>query len=94
MKISIDIDCTPEEARHFLGLPDVKPIQEAMMAEMQKRMSSTMTMMDPEPMMKAFMSGAPAMEAFQNMMWKAATSALEGGRSATGTGNGDTGKKK
>ena len=24
MKISIDIDCTPEEARRFMGLPDVE----------------------------------------------------------------------
>ena len=23
MKITVDIDCTPEEARRFLGLPDV-----------------------------------------------------------------------
>ena len=77
MKINIDIDCTPEEARTFLGLPDFTPLQKAMVEEMQNRMKSSMSMMDPEPMMKAFMSGAPAMEAFQNMMWKAATSALD-----------------
>jgi kynurenine formamidase len=29
MKIKIDIDCTPQEARAFFGLPDVEPIQEA-----------------------------------------------------------------
>ena len=26
MKITVDVDCTPEEARAFLGLPDVKPM--------------------------------------------------------------------
>ena len=29
MKISIDIDCSPQEARAFFGLPNVEPIQEA-----------------------------------------------------------------
>ncbi|WP_420846806.1 DUF6489 family protein [Microvirga tunisiensis] len=28
MKITMDVECTPEEARAFLGLPDVKPMQE------------------------------------------------------------------
>ena len=36
MKVTIDIDCTPEEARHFLGLPDVQPMQKAILAEMEK----------------------------------------------------------
>ena len=38
MKVTIDVDCTPEEARAFLGLPAVAPLQEAMMQELQKRM--------------------------------------------------------
>jgi hypothetical protein len=29
MKVHIDIDCTPEEARTFFGLPDLQPMQEA-----------------------------------------------------------------
>ena len=35
MKITVDIDCTPEEARHFFGLPDVKPMQDALMQQIQ-----------------------------------------------------------
>jgi hypothetical protein len=27
MKISVDVDCTPEEARRFLGLPDLTPVR-------------------------------------------------------------------
>ena len=34
MKIKIDVDCTPQEARAFLGLPDVAPMQKAMMVNM------------------------------------------------------------
>ena len=32
MKITVEIDCTPDEARQFLGLPDMKPMQAALMA--------------------------------------------------------------
>ena len=30
MKITVNVDCTPDEARHFFGLPDVKPMQDAL----------------------------------------------------------------
>jgi len=41
MKITVDIDCTPEEARKFLGLPDVAPMQETLMRQVQERMEAT-----------------------------------------------------
>lgn len=28
MKVTVDVDCTPAEARAFLGLPDVTPIHD------------------------------------------------------------------
>lgn len=42
MKITINVDCSPEEARSFLGLPDVKPMQTAMMEEVENRMRANM----------------------------------------------------
>ena len=40
MKTTINIDpkCTPAEARSFLGVPDVEPIQAAVMERLQERM--------------------------------------------------------
>lgn len=38
MKITMNIDCTPEEARAFFGLPDVKPMQEKLLREMEERL--------------------------------------------------------
>jgi hypothetical protein len=58
MKIKIDIDCTPEEARRFLGLPDVAPMQEAMMKEIQDRMMANLQAMDPETLFKTWMPQA------------------------------------
>ena len=57
MKVKIDIDCTPDEARAFFGLPDLGPLQKEMMAQMQERMKSAMGAMDPEAMLKAWMPG-------------------------------------
>ncbi len=35
MKVSVDIDCTPEEARRFLGLPDLAPVHEVFVEKMK-----------------------------------------------------------
>lgn len=53
MKVSIDVECTPEEARAFFGLPDVRPRQEAMLAQMQTQMQKIAANMDPETAFKA-----------------------------------------
>ena len=55
MKITFDIDCTPEEARAFLGLPDVKPMQEDLLADIHERMSANLRAMDPGEMMKLWL---------------------------------------
>ena len=56
MKVTIDIDCTPEEARHFLGLPDVQPMQKAILAEMEKRTIAEMEKFSPENLFKTWFS--------------------------------------
>ena len=56
MKISLDIDCTPEEARQFLGLPDVTAANEALVDELTKRAGDMAATMDPEKMMEQWMS--------------------------------------
>ena len=35
MKFTVDVDCTPEEARRFLGLPDLSPVHEAYIDKMK-----------------------------------------------------------
>ncbi len=55
MKIAFDVDCTPEEARAFFGLPDIKPLQEALLKEVQERLSASIKAMDPEAMLKTWL---------------------------------------
>jgi hypothetical protein len=57
MKVKIDIDCTPEEARTFFGQPDLGPLQKEIMSQMQERMRAATASMDPEAMIKAWMPG-------------------------------------
>jgi Family of unknown function (DUF6489) len=55
MKFKVDIECTPEEARTFFGLPDVKPLQEALLPEVEERLRATLKAMDPEAMLKTWL---------------------------------------
>ena len=65
MKITAEIDCTPEEAREFLGLPDVRPLQEELMGEVRERMRASVQAMRPEEMMKMWLPAS--MKGFEQM---------------------------
>ena len=68
MKVTMNIDCTPEEARAFFGLPDVQPMQEHLMREMQERLSANLKAMDPDTMIKAWLPAAvKGFEQWQDM---------------------------
>lgn len=38
MKVNVELDCTPEEARRFLGLPDVTPANDVYVEALTKAM--------------------------------------------------------
>jgi hypothetical protein len=77
MKITVDIDCTPEEARHFFGLPDVKPMQDALMQQIQDRMSANLQAMEPEAMLKTWLPASlQGFEQMQKIFWNQMTSAM------------------
>ncbi len=81
MKMTIEIDCTPIEARTFLGLPDVSVLNDHLVAEMKARMDANMAMIQPEELMKNWMAfGGQATEQFQRLMTAAATGAMGGAK--------------
>ena len=55
MKVTFDVECTPDEARRFLGLPDVAPMQEALMKELENQMRENMRSLDPDTMLKTWL---------------------------------------
>lgn len=76
MKIKFDIDCTPEEARAFLGLPDVQSMQDALMRDVENRMRAHLDAMDPETMMKTWLpAGMQGFDQLQKMFWSGMTGA-------------------
>lgn len=69
MKMTIEIDCTPEEARRFMGLPDVTALNDHLVKEMQARMDANIAMLSPDELMKSWMAfGAGAQEQFRKML--------------------------
>ena len=64
MKFTVDVDCTPEEARRFLGLPDLTPVHQAYIDKMQSFVSEGVT---PDMVGEMMKSWGPMSEAGMNM---------------------------
>ena len=70
MKVTFNVECSPEEARAFLGLPDVAPMQQALMGELEQRLRDNIGAMTPDNMLKTWMpAGMQNMEQAQKLFW-------------------------
>src|SRR6202158_60874 len=68
MKVNVEIDCTPLEARQFFGLPDVQPMQTAVMDKLQQQMMANIEKVSPEALMQSWFTFDPKIaERFQDM---------------------------
>jgi len=54
MKMNVEVDCTPEEARRFLGLPDLTPVHDKYIANMVETMEQGLSPETMEKLMKAW----------------------------------------
>ena len=75
MKVTVDVDCTPEEARRFMGLPDLTPVHQAYVDRMTKVASEGVT---PEMFTDLAKSWGPMSEAGINM-WRQMFEQMSGG---------------
>ena len=83
MKVTVNIDCTPQEARTFFGQPDLEPFNAWLVEEMRSRYAQNLDAMRPEEMMKTWMSfGGQSMDQVRKMM--------EAGMGAAGSTAGGT----
>lgn len=74
MKVTVNVECEPAEARAFLGLPNVEPLNDHLVAEMKKRMDDNMSAMQPDELMKSWTSfGLQAQDQFRKLMEAATT---------------------
>ena len=79
MKAKLEVDCTPAEARAFLGLPDVAALNDHMVKEMRRRMDANLAAAAPEELMRNWMAfGGQASEQFMKLMTAATASVRPG----------------
>jgi hypothetical protein len=79
MKITVNIDCTPLEARQFFGLPDVEPMQKSVMTEIERKMLAEMDNFSTEKIMANWLSLAPQNAEWMRQMFDQFTNLATGG---------------
>jgi Family of unknown function (DUF6489) len=83
MKVNIEVDCTPDEARRFLGLPDVAPMQQAVVAAMERRLVDAVESTDTQKLLEQWPPlGIKGIEQWQSLWTQIAQSAAGLPRSA------------
>ena len=76
MKLNMTVECTPEEARAFLGLPDLTPVNETLVSAVKQRIEQNIEMVSPEFYLKQWYSmGGQATDSFMQMMTAGARAA-------------------
>lgn len=95
MKISIDIEVSPEEARRFFGLPDVTPIQDHLIERVQKQMDAAS---DPAYLGKLasqlVVGGVQSMDAMQKSFFELMGGAAAGKASKSSSKSGGKNRSK
>ncbi|MGV6820851.1 MAG: DUF6489 family protein [Parvularcula sp.] len=70
MKISVNVDCTPEEARRFFGLPDVTSVNDMIVGAMAEKAKENLdSLSDPKTFWEqAMATGESGMSLMSQMM--------------------------
>ena len=76
MKITVDVDCTPEEVRRIMGLPDLTPVHAAYVERMTKAVTEGL---NPDSVGEMMKSWGPMSEASMTM-WRSMLEGMSGRR--------------
>ena len=83
MKITVDLDITPEELRKLFGLPDVEAFQRQLMDDIRDRMATGAEGYDPIKLFQPYLSGTLASwDLFQKALTSAAALSTKGAAKA------------
>ena len=52
MKVTVEVDCTPTEAREFIGLPDLRPMQTATAKKLEEQMTASLDKLSPDAVLQ------------------------------------------
>ncbi|HQS98389.1 MAG: hypothetical protein B7Y31_01950 [Novosphingobium sp. 16-62-11] len=82
MKVTMEVDCTPEEARRFLGLPDVSKANDVYVESVAKAMQGAGNLDQLQSFAKQIAPmGEIGLKLFQNFMEQSAMGGMGGGSS-------------
>ena len=79
MKVTVEVDCSPEEARRFLGLPDVSKANDVYVDSVAKAMQGASNIDQLQTFAKQIAPmGEIGLKLFQNFMEQGAMNAMGG----------------
>lgn len=79
MKVTVDVDCTPLEARAFLGLPDLTPVHDHYIQMLTKAMEGAGSAEQMQSILRTFAPmGDASLKLFQQM-FELGAGAMTGG---------------
>lgn len=85
MKINVEVDCTPEEARRLFGLPDLEPLHDIYLSRVKELMAKGITPDLVEGMVKNWAPmGEAGLGLVQSLIGQFGGSILGGGKKAAG----------
>jgi len=89
MKITIDVEATPQEMREFFGLPNLQPLQDDVLNVIRDNMKHGVAGFDPTTLMKPlFPAQMQSMEMLQKTFWDAFTKSSQAPKSEEATDSG------
>jgi hypothetical protein len=80
MKFNIEVDCTPEEVRRLMGLPDLTPVHDVYLDKLKDSMAKGITPDVVENMVRTWVPGAGAGVDIMKDLLGAFTSGASGGK--------------
>lgn len=79
MKMTMEVDCTPEEARRFLGLPDISKANEVYVENISKAMQGVTSIEQLQGYVKQIAPmGEMGLKMFQQFMEQGGMGAMSG----------------
>lgn len=76
MQVTVNVECSPQEARAFLGLPDLTSLHEVYLSRMREFASDGVRPEDVERLYRAWGTGmTEGFEQWQRLFWQATAGA-------------------
>jgi Family of unknown function (DUF6489) len=88
MKVHIEVEISPEEARQLLGLPDMNPIHQVLASQAKSKIESLGNAVDIDPLLKTWGSmGGLAQDALTSIIGAALKPSSSRANKETGAAN-------